>query len=351
MSTDLEPHSPAAPAWVELLPAAAEFARTIADTAFAPDAYRNKPAEIAGCVMMGDELGIGPMTALTKIDIVKGRPAPRAELARALVLRAGHDLWVEEATATRVTACGRRRNSDQVHRVTWTMDDAKRAGLAGSQTWRQYPRQMLTARATAELVRQMAPDVLAGIGIFAEEIEDGAELDVTDTPTVEATATAEPAKQTRKRNAKPAAKKPAKNPRPAKPAAIPPPLDDLDLDGPPPTVAAIAPAAPPDLDDIPHPADQGDDQDAQNTANDEPTTAQMRAIHAGLNDNDISDRTDRLAFVSAAVGHTVESSKNITRTEAGTVLDAIEQLRNGKLAVTVHAEDRWEITTIEEEPW
>lgn len=337
MSAELELHSPAAPPWVDLLPAAAEFARTIAGTAFAPDAYRNKPAEIAGCVMMGDELGIGPMTALTKIDIVKGRPAPRAELARALVLRAGHELWVEDATTTRVTACGRRRGSDQVHRVTWTMDDAKRAGLAGSQTWRQYPRQMLTARATAELVRMMAPDVLAGIGMFAEEIEDGADLEViaADVPAIEAADA--PAKQTRKRAAKKAATPAKKAPKPT-PAA--PPLDDLDLDGAVPALAAIAPPPPVDLDDEPEP-----------TPADEPSPAQMRAMHAALNSNDIRDRDDRIAFVSASIGHRVDSSKNITRQEAHQVLDTLDQLSRGLLALTVEADGTWTLTATEEESW
>lgn len=322
------------PLWSELLGAAAEFARMIAPTSFAPDAYRGKPAEIAGCVMMGDELGIGPMTALSKIDIVKGRPAPRAELARALVLRAGHELWLEDVTASRVTACGRRRGSDQVHRVTWTMDDAKRAGLAGSQTWRQYPRQMLTARATAELVRQMAPDVLAGIGLFAEEIDD----DATDVGALEEATTADtPAtpKQRRKRAA-PKTKHADAEPAATSSSPAPPPLDGLDLDEPlhPPKALPVAPTA-----------------DARGALPEQPTTRQMRAIHAGLGTNGIDDRDDRLAFVSAAIGHRVESSKDITRDEAGRVLDMLNLLERGALTINVVDGDEWALATQDDDTW
>jgi hypothetical protein len=51
------------------------------------------------------------------------------------------------------------------------MDDAKKAGIAGNPSYAKYPRQMLLARASAELVRQMCPEVLGGITVFAEEAE------------------------------------------------------------------------------------------------------------------------------------------------------------------------------------
>ena len=50
------------------------------------------------------------------------------------------------------------------------MDDVKRAQI-GSQMYTKYPRQMLLARASAELIRAMCPDVLGGIASFAEEVE------------------------------------------------------------------------------------------------------------------------------------------------------------------------------------
>ena len=126
---------------------------------------------VAACILYGDEIGIGPMMALAKVDIVKGRPAPKAELARALALAAGHQIEVRESTNTRVTVAGRRSGSEFWQTVTWTMDDVKKAGIV-NQAYAKYPRQMLLARASAELVRAMCPDVLGGITRFSEEYDD-----------------------------------------------------------------------------------------------------------------------------------------------------------------------------------
>jgi hypothetical protein len=175
-------------AWLDILEPAVALARQIALTDFVPKALREKngreftpeqaTAAVTACILFGAEIGIGPMQSLSKIHIVEGRPAPSAELARSLLLSAGHDMWVEEATTTRVTVAGKRANSDHVQKVTWTMDDAKKAGLAGKQNWAKYPRQMLAARATAELARLVAPDALGGISVFAEEIGDDEPADL-----------------------------------------------------------------------------------------------------------------------------------------------------------------------------
>jgi hypothetical protein len=109
---DYEYH-PVAPEnrWIELMQPAAELAAQIANTDFVPEAYRRNPAAIAACILFGAEIGLPPMQSLSKIDIVKGRPAPRAEIARAKALAAGHEFWVDESTNTRVTVGGKRRES------------------------------------------------------------------------------------------------------------------------------------------------------------------------------------------------------------------------------------------------
>ena len=117
-------------AWVNLIEPAAELARQIAGTDFVPVEMRNKPAAVAACVMYGAEIGIGPMTALSKVDIIKGRPMPKAELGRALMMAAGHVFWVDESTNTRVKVSGHRKGqSERVMSVTWTMDDVKKAQI------------------------------------------------------------------------------------------------------------------------------------------------------------------------------------------------------------------------------
>lgn len=157
--------------WIALLEPAAALANQVAGTGFVPTAMRNNPAAIVAAILYGDELGLGPMQALAKIAVIEGKPTLYAEAQRALILAAGHELWIDEASTTRVTISGRRHGSERTSSVTWTLDDAKRAGLAGRSNWRTYPRQMLTARATAELARAIFADVIGGLAA-TEEIED-----------------------------------------------------------------------------------------------------------------------------------------------------------------------------------
>lgn len=152
-----------------------QFAESIADTDFVPQAFRRKPHAILACLAYGSELGIGPMQALSTINVIQGKPSLSPEGMRALVLSAGHRIWPESTTNTAVTMCGQRKGDEAVVRVTWTMDDAKKAGLAGGANWSKYPRAMLLARATSELCRTLFPDVIAGISYVPEEIESFSE--------------------------------------------------------------------------------------------------------------------------------------------------------------------------------
>lgn len=185
---------------LELAAPAFELAQRIASTDFVPRALRGKPEAVMAAILTGYEVGIGPMNALAKIHVIEGRPAMAAELMRALILRAGHDFWVEEATNTKVTVGGKRAGSARETRFTWTMDDAKRANLVGKDNWRKYPRAMLLARATAEIARAIFPEVLAGISYTIEELTDGDVIDVEDLGGDEPT-DAKPAKRTTKKRA------------------------------------------------------------------------------------------------------------------------------------------------------
>lgn len=155
--------------WVELMATAVELAKHVSNTHFVPAGLRGRPDAIVAAIMYGDELGLGPMRSLSWISIIDGKPSIAAEAHRALILAAGHEIWPEEQTNTRVTMAGRRRGEDRVVEVTWTADDAKRAGLAGKTNWRSYPRAMLAARATAELARLLFADVLGGFATMDEE--------------------------------------------------------------------------------------------------------------------------------------------------------------------------------------
>jgi hypothetical protein len=151
-----------------------DIAKTIADTEFVPISLRKRPDAILACILAGREMGVGPMQALRGIHIIQGRPAPSAELMRALVLSNGHSIATTEYTDDHVTVVGRRRGQQDSMTVTFGVADAKRAQLSGKEggNYNKYPRSMFLARATSELCRAIFPDVLAGFGYTPEETQE-----------------------------------------------------------------------------------------------------------------------------------------------------------------------------------
>ncbi|MGB3054926.1 MAG: hypothetical protein WBB52_08755, partial [Acidimicrobiales bacterium] len=218
-----------------IVPSAASLADQIARSDFAPAGLRGKPEAVMAAMLQGHELGIGPMAALAEIGVINGKPCISAKLMRALVQRAGHDLWFEVKTSTKVTICGRRKDwpEDRVAKVTWTMDDAKTAGLSGGQNYRKYPRAMLAARATGELCRDNFADVLGGLSYTHEEVSDGdlvADADVV-IESRDDVAPPEKATSTRKAKSAPARKVAAAKATPTTTVAAPvdlPPLPGED---------------------------------------------------------------------------------------------------------------------------
>jgi hypothetical protein len=156
--------------WVVRFRAAAEIATYIGGTEFVPETLRNRPEAITAAILYGAEMGLDPMRSLAMVVVIKGTPALRTEAKISLVLAEGHELWFEESTVTRAIAAGRRKGSDRVGRITFTLDDAKRAGLAGQPNYQKYPAEMLRWRAASALTRTMFADVVGGF-VSVEELE------------------------------------------------------------------------------------------------------------------------------------------------------------------------------------
>lgn len=211
------------------------LATNVCQTEFVPDALRGRRDAVAAAMLAGHELGLPPMQSLSQIHIIKGKPTLSAEMMRALVQSSGHEIAVVELTNTRCRVQGRRKGSTlEPTEISWSTDDAKKAGLLGNDNWRKYPRAMLAARATGELCRLIFADVLAGMSYTPEEMQD---LEVVDASrdvgeVVDDTAEADDGKRTVKAPArKPASKKTAAKKKPAakKPAPAPEPVVEPDV--------------------------------------------------------------------------------------------------------------------------
>lgn len=133
-------------------------------------AVRSEPAATVLLLLCQAE-GVHPIQAIREFDIVDGRPALKADamLAR-FMSRGGRVKWIE-TTHERVTAEFTAPWDKSPTTVSWSIDDAKRAGLLGKKNWVGYTRQMLRARVISEGIRMTLPAVIVGI-YTPEEVSD-----------------------------------------------------------------------------------------------------------------------------------------------------------------------------------
>lgn len=149
-----------------------------------PEALRNKSADVFVTILAGQELGLSPMASLRGVHVVKGRPILAADTMVALVLGSGLCDYFRPTTKTPTSVTYEtQRKGDAPVSLTWTMEDAVRAGLSSNDNYRKYPRAMLSARCKAELARDIYPDVLAGCYEESEagEVQERAPITATVT--------------------------------------------------------------------------------------------------------------------------------------------------------------------------
>jgi hypothetical protein len=167
------------------------YAKALAASDLLPPAYRGKPANVLVALALGDALGLPPTAALYGINVIQGKPTLSAESMRAVVLAHGHRFDVaafEPGIAT--VKCARRERPEDVSSFSFTLEDARQAGLVGG-NYDKYPKAMLLARATSQACRAVFPDVLAGVSYTPDEL-DVPELVETGRPRVERLTLAEP---------------------------------------------------------------------------------------------------------------------------------------------------------------
>lgn len=148
------------------------FSQYLADSDMVPKDFKGKPGNCLIAIQWGAEIGLKPLQALQNLAIINGRPALWGDAVIALVRSSSACEYVTETqTATEATCKVKRRGEPEQTR-TFSMIDAKAAGLAGKQgPWTQYPRRMMQMRARAFALRDVFPDVLRGLPV-AEEIMD-----------------------------------------------------------------------------------------------------------------------------------------------------------------------------------
>ncbi len=260
--------------WAQSADAAYLVAERLSSSAFVPAQFKGKPVELTAAILSGLEIGLSPMAAMRSFDIIQGQAAPRAITLRAVVQAHGHEMVLVESTESRCRMKGRRRGSDEWQTVTWTMDRARALGLASKDGWKKQPGSMLVARATSELARLIASDAILGVGYSSEEVADGGAFDAP-APVGDGTPSG-----TRRMSRKPAAVEPVET--------------------------------------VEEPDPPADESPLLNTS-----SALAKRLFATFNEAAITERDDRLRYVSDVVGRDIASSSELTDADASAVLDAL----------------------------
>lgn len=146
----------------------------LSQSSIIPKEYRKQSANILVAALTGRTFGWDVMTAMRNGHVIEGTWSIKPEAMLALVRRAGHSV-TGEITPDGATVRGKRHDSGDEMAVTFTLDDARRANLAGKNTWKQYPQSMCWARAVSQLCRMLFADVTLGLSYTPEEL--GAEVD------------------------------------------------------------------------------------------------------------------------------------------------------------------------------
>ena len=118
----------------------------------------------------GMELGLSPMQSIRGVYVIASGGVSRPTLSADMmvgVCKMRTDLCryfrLVESTDRRATYETQRVGDPEPVRMTYTIEQAQRAGLSGRGTWQAHPEAMLRARAASSLARAVYQDLLNGL--------------------------------------------------------------------------------------------------------------------------------------------------------------------------------------------
>lgn len=159
---------------------ALRFAELLCKSSIVPKDYQGNAGNILVAMQWGMELGLQPLQAMQSIAVINGRPSIWGDAMIGLVKGSGLLESMREDIADDHSTCHVKRKGEAEQSRTFTVEDAKKAGLWGKQgPWQQYPKRMLQMRARSWALRDVFPDVLRGIYIGEEAQDMAREKDVT----------------------------------------------------------------------------------------------------------------------------------------------------------------------------
>jgi hypothetical protein len=242
-------------------------------------------------VMAGAELGIAPFAAMSGVHIVHGKPTLSSNVIATLVKNDPRYDYRVKVCDNNVCVLTWHESGETVGESTFTIAEAKSAGLTNKPTWKNYASDMLFARALTRGARRYAPGIFGGAPVYTPE-EVGADDNGDGTITITRPQTP-----------------PAANGHHPEPAPRPEPEPE-------PVVSSVV--ADGEWDELPS---EGEKRGLVNNDNVKPSAAQMRGFHArGKERYGDEWDTKRPQLVEAVTKGRSKSSKHLTLAEYETLM-------------------------------
>lgn len=161
----------------ELTPSTWEMLMSVGTAIKASRVFGSATAEEAAIkLLFCYENGLPLTTASNGLYVVNGRIAARTNVIAAQLRRhPDYDYEVVEITPKGATVAILRRvdgKLTEAGRASFTLDDAKQAGLLGKDNWKNYPEDLCFARALSRAQRRYAPDVFGQPVYTPEELNE-----------------------------------------------------------------------------------------------------------------------------------------------------------------------------------
>jgi hypothetical protein len=168
-------------------------------TGFLP-AHLRTGAQVAAVILTGRELGMEPMRAVRSLSLVKGKVVEAADSQLARFKADGGRATFKSLTEMEAVLWLRHPNGDE-HTESFTMQDARNAGLASNDNYKKFPKAMLRSRVITAALKSVGwegavgnydPDELAVSGsapvgqaeyVHAETVEPAQLAATADGPT------------------------------------------------------------------------------------------------------------------------------------------------------------------------
>lgn len=330
--------NPTTDSWTAVLTDVVALAQNINQTEFVPKDMRGSAPKVAAAILHGRELGLPPMTSLAGVHVISGRPGVSAELMRALIQQAGHDIRFVKSSAAQCTMRGRRAGEEDWTEVSYTLQEAKDAGdYAKNPNYRSRPADMLVARCTTRLARMIFADVIHGMRsveelqdmiegetapLVAEQVETStvsrAPRAVEGAPARNAGAQAEGGAEAAGVGSAPAPSSPPERRRPPLRGRVSKPQEDG------PTQAQLDAQEDPQ----PDPEPQEKVTKAEVTPIDERQRKAVAAAVMHLNRLGIEDRAERLYWTGLIAGREIESTNDLSLAELRDVVGRLERIKD-----------------------